>query len=524
MPQNGCMLGRRRFMVMCGGTPWILRRHATAQSDRSGRELQLDYVLADPPPLPPALEYESPARLVIAFRGSGAKAQCVAALRVVLDDEPGLLPLALWTADSHAYWRAREAWRLPAFRGEVSLEGDRSALAVAGRQLFSVTPGPRMGEAPETRPGLSWITYRSTLTPDWTQGPYGKDRPEVWRLRFQTAIQAMDLDPVRCTTGGDLDGWLSRLGAIGPVAAISCGSAPEPEEEFVREIEAAELEPFAFRGHRAGTLGLVPRNGLLVSAKTLEAYRRREEVYQTGLVIVAIDSFAGQAEAQALLPPPCDSLPTPSVRVLAIRGLNNPRLDEAWLLVECVLAGERVWYAASHLRADLEGSAFGREVFGYPTISGSVSAVVGGNRFAATVSRGGRSLYQGAGTYGGFSTGTSLGGMKVATLRLRPRSSERPPRGELVVQPWYYQGLLKPAHSASLSVLFPSADGKPSLWSGIGSVRPYKATVFDGAAMQRLPGSIVSEVADVGPFYRQRCEGRLPWESRPANGRDGASD
>ena len=511
-------------MVMCGGSPWILRRHASAQSDRPGRELQLDYVLAHPPPLPPALEYESPARLVVAFRGAGAQAQCVAALRVVLKDEPGLLPLALWTPDSHAYWRAREAWRLPAFRGEVSLDGDRWALSVAGRQLFSVTPGPRLGEAPEARPGLSWITYRSTLVPDWTQGPFGKDRPEIWRLRFQTATQATDHDPARCTTGGELDGWLSRLGAIGPVAAVSCGSAPEPEEEFVRAIEAAELEPFAFRGYRAGTLGLVPPAGLLASAEQLEAYRRREEVYQSGLLIVAIDSFAGQAEAQALLPPPCDMLPNPSIRVFAIRGLTNPRLDEAWLLVECVLAGERVWYAASHLRADLEGAAFGREVFGYPTVSGSVSAVVGGNRFAASVSRGGRSLYQGAGIYGGFSTGTSMGGMAVATLRVRPRSSERLPGGELVVQPWYYQGLLKPSHPASLSVEFPSADGNPGLWSGIGSVRPYKATVYDGAAMQRRPGSVVSEVADVGPFYRQRCEGRLPWETRPANGRDEASD
>ena len=518
------MLGRRQFMVMCGGSPWVASRHASAQSDRPGRELQLDYVLADPPLLPPALEYESPARLVVAFRGGGAEAQCVVALRVMLDDEPGLLPLALWTADSHAYWRAREAWQLPAFRGEVSLDGDQWALSVAGRQLFSVTPGPRMGVAPETRPRLPWITYRATLSADWTQGPYGKDRPEVWCLRFLTAMQPTDHDPARCKTGGGLDGWISRFSAIGPVAASTCGPAPEPREEIVRAIDAAALEPFAFRGYRAGTLGLVPRSGFPASAEALEAYRRRREVYQTGLLIVAIDSFAGQAELQALLPPPCDLLPNPSVRVLAIRGLDNPRLDEAWLLVECVLAGERVWYAASHLRADLEGSAFGREVFGYPTVSGSVSAVVGGNRFAASVSRGGRRLYEGAGIYGGFSTGTSLGSMAVATLRLRPRSSERPPTGELVVQPWYYQGLLKPAHPASLNAEFPSADGKPGLWSGIGSVRPYRATVFDGAAMQRLPGSIASEVVDVGPFYRHRCEGRLPWETRPANGPDVASD
>ena len=518
------MLGRRRFMVMCGGFPWIPRRQAGAQSDRPRPGFQLDYVLANPPPLLPSLEYDAPARMVVAFRGAGAQSQCVAAIRVVLDDEPGLLPLALWTADSHAYWQAREAWRLPAFRGEVSLDGDRWVLNAAGRHLFSVTPGPRTGELPATQPGQSWITYRSTLAPDWTLGPYGKDRPEVWRLRFQPAIQSTAHDPARCATEGGLDGWLSRFGAIGPVAATSVGSAPGPAEEFVRAVDAAELEPFAFRGYRAGTLGLVPSDGFPASAETLQAYRRRKEVYQTGLVIVAIDSFAGLAEAQALLPPPCDSLPNASVRVLAIRGLNDPRLDEAWLLVECVLAGERVWYAVSHLRADLEGSAFGREVFGYPTMAGSVSAVVGGNRFAATVTHGGSSLYQGAGIYGGFSTGTSLGGMAVATLRLRPGSSERPPRGELVVQRWYYQGLLKPAHPASLSALFPSSEGKTGLWSGVGSVRPYKATVFDGAAMQRLPGAVVSEVADVGPYYRQRCEGRLPWESRPSSGQGGASD
>ena len=511
-------------MVMCGGPSWILCRHASAQSDLPRPELRVDYTLADPPTLPPPLEYDSPARLVVAFRGSGAQAQCIAALSVVLDEEPGLLPVALWTADSHAYWRAREAWRVPAFRGEVRLDGDRWELSVGGRQLFSVTPGTRIGETPSPRAGLSWITYRSTLAPDWTGRPYSDDRPEVWRLRFQRAMHASDHDPARCVTEGGLDGWLARGGAIGPVSVTSGESTTEPEEEFEGAIDATALEPFAFRGYRAGTLGLVPRQGFPVSAEALEAYRRRKEVYQTGLAIVAIDSFAGQAEAQALLPPPCYSIPNSSIRVLAIRGLNDPGLDEAWLLVECVLAGERVWYAASHLRANLEGSAYGREVFGYPTMAGRVSAVIGGNRFAATVSRGGRSLYEGAGIYGGFSTGTSLGRMQVATLRLRPGSSGRPPRGELVVQHWYYQGLLKPAHPASLSALFPSAEGKPDPWSGIGSVRPYKATVFDGAAMQRLPGAVVSEVADVGPHYRERCEGRLPWESRLSNGQDGASD
>ena len=385
-------------------------------------------------------------------------------------------------------------------------------------------PGPASGEASSNLTDLPWITHRSTLAPDWTQGLYSEDRTEVWRLRFQPAIQARSHDPAGCATEGSLDGWLSSLGAAGPVAVMSGELAEEPEEEFVRTIDATALEPFAFRGYRSGTLGLIPRNGFLASPDALEAYRRRKEVYHTGLIIVAVDSFADQSAVQGLLPPPCFSIPGPSVRVLAIRGLDDPGLDEAWLLIECVLAGKRVWYAASHLRPDLAGSAYGREVFGYPTTSGNVSAVVGGNRFAATVTREGRKLCHAEGIYGGFSTGTSLARMEVATLRLRPGSSARPPTGELVVQPWFYQGLRKPTHPASLVTVFPSADGKVDLWSGIGSVRAYSAMVFDGAAMQRLPGAVVSEVKHVGPHYRDRCEGRLPWEAPVPIGRDGASD
>ena len=515
------LLNRRGFIAVGALAPWVASRPVIAQSP--ARILHVEYLAAAPPALPPSLKLDPPARLIVSFEGSDDSLRCSLGLRVVLDGESGLLPLAVWTGDSQEYWRSREALHLPTHRGVVAWGGGRWSLALDGRPTFSAGLAPEDAITGPERSDLPWFTYRFALSADWTDGPLGDDRPQIWRLRPRSPTLWTSIDPRACGIEGDLDGWLSRLGASEPIAAFTCVSEGDWQSEQIGAVDRRSLEAFAFRNYRSGTLNLVPKDASFASAEALEAYRGRRDISQTGLTIISVDAFAGSTAVHGLVPPPCAPIPNGAMRVLAVRGLDDPSLDEAWLLVECALQGRRVWYALSHLRPTLAGSAFGREVFGYPTKSGSVNATVGGNRFAADVSRHGASMYRAEGLYGGFSTGTSLAEMDVATLRLRPVLRDRPPSGEIVVQRWYYQGLRKAVNRASLDAAFPVSDGK-EVWNRIGPVRAYSATILDTAAMQRLPGNVVSEVVDVGSFYRDRCDGRLPWEAADSSGRPRSSD
>ena len=514
------MVGRRRFLKAGATAPLALRGIVTGEE--APTRLTLDYEIGNPPPTPPGLRLDSPARAVIEFSGSGATAQCSLGVRVTLEGEPCVLPLAVWTGDRHTYWRMREAARLPAFRGDVRSSGTEWSLALAGRRAFLARPGPADGTAPRAEPEAPWLAYKYALAADWTKGPLAEGPVQLWSLRPESSAPAVALTAGASETAGDLGGWLTRLVASGPVAAMSGGVPAASIERFEREVSRSEFEPFAFRIYEGGSFGVPPDTGL-ATTRALDAYRRRREIRLAGLVIVSVDCYANPAVIEGLLPPPCIAGRDSSLRVLAMRGLDDPSLDEAWLLAGCSLEGARVWYAISHVRSSLGGTEFGREVLGYPTKGGSAQAFLGGNRFAASVARQGKLAYQAEGSYGGFSTGTTLAEMTVATLRLGPASGNRRRSGEIVIQPWYYQGLRKPVQRAGLDASFPASGGS-DVWATMGPVHAYSAMVMDGAGMQRLPGRPVAAVSDVGPYYRERCDGRLPWESQPSRGRKTQSD
>ncbi len=519
MLHNGSVLDRRQLLLAGAGLPGTLHGLAAPTAGPGG--LRLEYDASNPPEVPPPLRIQVPARMVLEFSRIGDVTTCTLALRVALENEQCLLPVALWTADLAYYRRAREALHLPARLGDVGWAAGRWSLEVAGRESYKVRTGEGPAELKEAAPPLPWVTYRHSVEPDWRRGPLGENPAELWMLRPGEDVSTGQLATEGLATSGDLGGWLSRFGASGPVSATAVGPLKEPEPEFGLTVEAADFEPFALRNYPGDSLGMPPLATTFLEPNGLEAYRNRQEIRLSGVMIASIDAAVDRDAVAPLLPPPCRAPDTAVVRVTGVRGLDDPGLDEAWLFAECELEGQRAWYALSHVRARISGSELGREVLGYPTVLGTTGATLGASRFGVSVSRHGAQLYEGGGFYGGFSTGTSLADMRVAALRLRHRPRQSRPAGEIVIQPWYYQGLRKPVSRESLFSSFEA--GPASAWSGIGPARAYWAIVFDSATLQRLPGTIVAEVDDVGPYFRDRCDGRLPWEA-PTGSRESASD
>lgn len=517
---NGLVLGRRRFLKVSSAAPLLL--HGTVAGENAPSGLTLEYEITKPPPLPPGIRRDATERAIIEFWESGTAAQCSLGVRVRLEGAPYVLPLAVWTGDSQAYWHMREAARLPAFRGEVRSRGNQWSLSISGRQSFRARPGPAEGLGAQPEPTPPWLVYRYAMAADWRRGPLAEGPVQLWSIRSEPPANVCELSADAFETAGDMGGWLTRLGAQRLVAAKLGGPGAARQSRFERDVDRAEFEPYSFRTYRGGSFGVPPESGR-ATAESLAAYRRRREDRLSGLVIVSVDCYANRSVIEGLLPPPCHPAAEPALRVMALRGLDDPSLDEAWLLAECSLEGTRVWYAIAHVRGSLGGTAFGREILGYPTKGGSASAALGGNRFAATVERDGRLAYQAGGSYGGFSTGTTLSEMTVATLRLGAESGGGARAGEIVTQPWYYQGLRKPVHRASLHASFPAAGGG-DVWNSMGPVHAYTAMVMDGATMQRLPGKPVAAIGDVAPYYRDRCDGRLPWEWHASDGRNAPSD
>ena len=506
---------------MRAAVPLVLRSTVAGADDPPG--LTLEYDISNPPPIPPGIQLDSRKRAVVEFSGAGTSTRCSLGVRVILNGDRCLLPLAVWTGNRHYLWHLREALRLPAFRGEVNASASEWSLNLSGQQAFRARPGPVESAAGQLKPDPPWLVYRYALAADWRMGPLSEGPVQLWSILSESSTSVTAMPAGACETAGDLGGWLTKLGASRLTAAKTVRIPTTVQERFEREVARAAFEPFAFRTYQGGLFG-VPDETALAEAAALNAYRNRREIRLSGLVIVSVDCYASGEAIERLLPPPCIPSHEPKLRVMAVRGLADPSLDEAWLLADCSIGGRtRAWYAIAHVRGSLVGTEFGREVLGYPTKGGSAGAFLGGNRFAASVKRDGVLAFQAQGSYGGFSTGTTLAEMTVATLRLAPGSGSGPPTGEIVIQPWNYQGLRKPAHRASLDASFP-ANGRRDAWNSIGPVHAYAAMVMDSASLQRLPGNTVGTVSDAGPYYLDRCDGHLPWEWQPSDEKQSPSD
>ena len=520
------MLDRRQFLAAAAAAAFpapaedarsALRLRFAADADKLRR--------AVPPPLQPA----EPGGVVVEFHSGPAGAHCRIAAVVDLRGEEHLLPLAVWLADPFALRTARESLGLPAFAGAVEIGGGVFSLRVAVSKLFRVALGGKAEPAPaaDSPPVL---TYRCLPSPDWRKGPLDAHAPvELRRLAGGSSTGWETLPAAAAAVSGTFDGAFSLLGVSRLIAAAVRGKQPadaQPSAEFVEEVPPAAFEPFAFRTYPADALGLVPaapgRIRARADAQEIEAYRGRRESVAEGVTIIEVEAAVNPERHAALLPPGCRPALRPSLKLFAVRGLDNPALDEAWLLAYCLLDNRPVWYAAAHLKPSTAGAEFGREAFGYPTKAGEVDSFVSPVGFGATLRRRGRTLLHTAGGFAGFSTGTSLAQMEIAALRLRPAFRGSPRQGELIAQSWYYQGLRKRVDARTLQFDFPrpankEANAGADAWHEFGPARITAVSIIDGGALQRTPARVAARVDDIDPHYRDRCDGSLPWEPLPAS-------
>ncbi|MDE0101633.1 MAG: hypothetical protein OXN89_04575 [Bryobacterales bacterium] len=438
----------------------------------------------------------------------------------MLHRKPCLLPIAVWTASDRARRRAREALHLPAYRGKVTGSEGHWSLAVDDRTVFSATVASgasRVGPATQTGP---WATFRHQISPDWTADRLIPGDAGLWSLTAEDAEPPVAIDADSVRIGGTLDGWLDRFGAAGPASVAQITLFPQASPRFSRDVEAPALEPIALRNYLGAPPPEVAAADFPSPARARAALGAQRELVRPDILIAYVDCVPTSDSAPALVPPPCTADPSGAVRVMAIRGLRDPSLDEAWLFARCAAEERVAWYAVSHLAQSLRGAEFGREVLGYPTKAGTAHAMLGGNRFLCSVGRAEATLFEAHGTYGGFSTGTSIDEMTVATLRPNTAAPESPPRGEILLQMWYFQGLRRPVSLRSVAASFspPTRGAASEIWNALGPVRPYYASILDGGVMQRLPARVLAEAGGIDEYYRDRCDGTLPWEETGAAG------
>ena len=507
-------------MAGCVSLPACLP--GATEKSQTFRGLRLEYGASAPPAVPPPLSVPEHSGLVVEFRNAPEGPLCALGARAMLDREPCVLPIAVWTASDRARRRAREALHLPAYRGEVTGREGHWSLAEGGRAVFSVTVRPgadRVGPAAQTS---LWATFRHQISPDWTADRLIPGDAGLWSLRAADAKPPATIDADSVRVSGTLDGWLDRFGATGPASIAETCLFPQTSPRFLRDVEAPALEPIALRNY----LGAPPAEAATAdfgsAARARAALGAHRELVRPDILIAYVDCVPTSDSGPALVPAPCTADPSRAVRVMAIRGLRDPSLDEAWLFARCAAGGRVAWYAVSHLAQSLRGSEFGREVLGYPTKAGTAHAMLGGNRFLLSVGREEDTLFEAHGSYGGFSTGTSFDEMTVATLRPNTAVSESPPQGEILLQMWYFQGLRRPVSTRSVAGSFsPPTSGSGAaqeIWNALGPVRPYYASILDGGVMQRVPARVLAETGGIDEYYRDRCDGTLPWEETGAAG------
>ena len=522
------MLDRRQFM---GAAAAAALPPAAAAREWSALRLQF---AADvdklrqvvPPPLRPVEQ----GCVIVEFDNRPDGAQCRLAAVVDLRGEKCLLPLTVWFTNPFALRAAREFLGLPAFAGSIAIAGGVFSLRLGGTELFRAAVGGNAEPSPAAAQRLPVLTYRCLLQPDWRRGPLDVEAPvELRRLVGGSDAGWATLPAEAAAVSGTFGGAFLPLGVAKPVAVAVRGGQPadeQPSLEFVEAVPPAAFEPFAFRAYPADNLGLVPvspgRIRIRTEAREIEAYRGRRETVAEGVAIVEVEVTVNPERHAALLPSGCRATLRPSLKLFAVRGLDNPALDEAWLLAYCLLDDRAVWYAVSHLKPSTAGAEFGREVFGYPTKEGQVDAFVSPLGFGATLRRRGRTLAHTEGGFAGFSTGTSLAQMEIAALRLRPAFRGSPRQGELVAQSWYYQGLRKRVDARTLQFDFPRPDDEAAnagldAWHKFAPARVTAVSIIDGGALQRTPARVAAQVDDIDPYYRGRCDGSLPWDPLPGS-------
>jgi acetoacetate decarboxylase len=446
----------------------------------------------------------------------------------------GRLPVAVYASNDRSRLVSREAQGLPAKDAEIEFEsGSEGVLASVSRRgrtifkLFAVfsDDGGRTGT------DLPLLVPVFRPNPDWRRELIPPGTAELWRIDapaggYGSAAYSVEADfpfaspgdpiaelPVEETLGvwrwqatalekaqkvADLD-----PAALAAWAPLRYDRPVERERFWMPEEWRDKTTAFHFTGAE------------------MTRYQERQEILLEPLEIVEIDAMISREAHEALVPPICRTAGRPMIKVLGLRvgagALSPVPFSELWLFAFTITDNRMAWYAVSHIVGEGGDLTFGRDVYGYPSKSGDPEIVVTPVNFSLGATRMGRELVYADGPFHGFSTGTSLAQLPMVSLRAKPGGGG----AELVYQMWTFQGRRNRVDPAGFQMGFPNAAAKgldlnPDPWYELGLAQTGLVSVMESAVMQRAPGEVVAELPQFEEYYRERCDGVLPWEPRPA--------
>jgi hypothetical protein len=455
------------------------------------------------------------------------------------EGQKGRLLIAAYASNDRARLVARERDGMPAKDAVIEVQSAlapgpfTASLQRRGETLFSLTAGVISDEGSPAPAIAPYFAPVFALEPDWRKGVVRPDAAALWKVeapKTQFASEALGAEAsFPFASPGDP---LAELPIEEKVGCWSLGGveSASTEPEKIADLDAAALAAWApLRYDRP-----VERERVWMPAGWREEttafrftddeiarYQGREEILLDRLEIVEIDAMISQEAHEAMVPPFCRTAGRPMIKVLGLRvnagALSPVPYSEAWLFAFTITANRMAWYAVSQIVGRGGDLTFGRDTFGYPSKAGEVDIVSTPVDFSMSVKRMGREVCFADGPFHGFSTGTSLAQLPMVSLRAKPGGQG----AELVYQMWTFQGRRNRIDARSFQMGFPN-EAAPGLslkadpWYELGAVQPALLSVMENAVMQRAPAEVVGEAPAFEEYYRERCDGVLPWEARPA--------
>lgn len=471
-------------------------------------------------------------------------------------DRSGWLLLA--SATDNERWRiwGREFAGLPLKDGEIEIERDGAGVAASfsrrGTSILRIetalTDSSQEAEPSGAQP-VFFFDYR--LNYDWNASLIGPETARLVEFGSTVAVagpdsggppgfqrlcdlertvlkwpEATPLDPLAELPALEILEASYRESANPFPRLLTGGGAAEPKA--IKSAGPASFEPWSVLRYDRP----VDRNrpwmpdgwrrtssAFRLSDEEVGNWRARKEVIIDPVDIIDMQFMVGRELHAELVPPPCRGGIRPILRLMALRvdssEISPEPFDELWLFASCLVENHWAWYPLAHVAGPGGDVIFGRETFGYPSKMGDVSTVLRPDGFDLAAQRLGRQFVGASGSTSGFSTGTSLDEMSVVSLRAESFRGGPPTKGLLIEQPWYFHGRKLRAVRETLEIALPAPDANAGStlrdpWFELNPATPLSAATFEGGGMQRGPGRVVGEVADVSLFYLERCDGALP--------------
>ncbi|MDA1316150.1 MAG: acetoacetate decarboxylase family protein, partial [Acidobacteria bacterium] len=464
-------------------------------------------------------------------------------LAVEHESQAGWFEPIRWTTNEWLRLWEREHLGFNTKHGEIDLKVEgASVTASLNRRGFRLNriATPRTDRtlgAEEIPQDRDTFAYRYALDADWRE-PLLQEPAGLWRI---AANQQSDDGLARtCDLENTKFEW-PHASALDPVCefpalevlGVSYEESPavRPTDDsrkarYVTGIAAADFQPWGLVKHDRPTSAKrtwQPKgwqeeaSAFRLAPDEIESYRSRKEMRIDQFDMLDIRLTTVEEQKIEILPSPCQAGPRPVLRVLVLRveesDISPVPFSEAWLLAFCNAGTERGWYALSHISGVGGDITFGREVLGYPTKTGTIDLSLSFVEFAARCSRRGREFLSAQGGLRSIPMGTSLSQIPILGLRSVSAGPEGAPRGEIVLQPWYFQGRYYTVDRPSVEVTLPEPQEESGVfdpWFEFNPVRVASISVMMGGSMQRTPGRVIAATPDFQRHYRERCDGAIP--------------